>query len=153
MSTSRHNNMTNDPAEPRLVGTWHLMSYEVRGPNGDVITPMGGNPQGQLIYDAAGNMSAHLMNPTPPERPRNAEDGAAYEARISYDRYTSYFGRYSVDTDRSTVTHHLTGALMPGWAGTPLVRRYRLDSEDKLTISAEAGPNGESAVLMWTRAG
>jgi hypothetical protein len=139
-------------AEPRLIGTWRLLSYALRNASGAETFPMGPRPDGQLMYDRAGNMSAHLMNPDPPARPADASDGAAYEALISYHRYASYFGRYSVDRDAATVSHALAGALMPGWAGTTVVRSYRFDGDDRLTLSAATGgAEQEQAILVWER--
>jgi len=135
-----------------LLGTWHLNRLELRHGDGTVTHPMSENPVGQLVYDDAGNMSAHLVNPNPPERPSGIADGEAYEARISYDRYTSYFGGYSVDTDRNTVSHALIASLMPGWGGTTVVRNYRFEDPDTLILSAETGNDGQMAVLRWSRA-
>ncbi|WOK37955.1 lipocalin-like domain-containing protein [Sphingomonas sp. C3-2] len=137
--------------ETRLVGTWHLLSYALEDGDGTLLHPLSERPVGQIIYDGVGNMSAHLLNPDPPARPE-VGDGASYEARISYDRYTSYFGPYDVDTEAHTVSHHLVGALMPGWAGTTVVRQYAFEGDDVLILSADTGRAGQRAVLRWQRA-
>lgn len=146
--------LANASAEPRLRGSWSLASYTLHRQGAEPVHPMGAHPAGLLIYDDAGNMSAHLMSLDPPERPADARDGAAYEARISYDRYTSYFGRYSVDVASATVAHDLVGALMPGWDGSRVVRSYRFEGDDRLILSARTGRAGqERAVLIWRRLG
>ncbi|SNS35434.1 Lipocalin-like domain-containing protein [Sphingomonas laterariae] len=139
-------------ALPRLIGTWQLVSYELHDGKGGVIHPMGAKAQGQIIYDAAGNMSCHLLNPNPPARPSTVADGATYEARVSYDRYSSYYGPYDVDTGRHEVSHHVLGATMPGWAGTTVVRNYAFEGDGDLTLSADIGTGGQRAVLKWRRA-
>ncbi|MGH6780735.1 MAG: lipocalin-like domain-containing protein [Sphingomonadaceae bacterium] len=139
-------------AAPPLVGTWRLVSYELRNGKGEVIHPMGRSAQGQIIYDGAGNMSCHLVNPNPPARPPAVEDGATYEARISYDRYSSYFGSYEVDLAKQEVRHHVLGASMPNWAGTTVVRSYAFEGEDGLTLSAGTGAGDQRAILKWRRA-
>lgn len=141
------------PDAPPLVGTWHLVSYELRGGHGEIVRPMGREAQGQIVYDRAGNMSCHLFNPDPPPRPTDMTDGAAYEARIAYDRFSSYFGSYEIDTDRREIRHHVTGASMPNWAGTTVVRSYAFDGADILTLSASTGAGDQRAVLTWRRAG
>lgn len=44
---------------PDLVGTWRLVSYEARDSKGQIQYRLGEHVSGQLIYDSAGNMSAH----------------------------------------------------------------------------------------------
>lgn len=138
---------------PSLVGTWHLVSYELVDDSGKVIQPMGPAARGQIMYDAAGNMSCHLVNPTPPDRPTGISDGAVYEARVSYDRYSSYYGTYEIDTAKREVRHHVIGASMPNWADTIVVRDYVFDSDDELTLSAitSTGASNVRAILKWRR--
>lgn len=142
---------TAQPAEPRLIGTWYLVSYELRNGDDAPIHPLGPHAQGQIIYDAAGNMSCHLLNPNPPARPTDAADGVAYEQRMSYDRYSSYYGPYEVDRASRAVHHHVVGSLMPGWAGTTVVRNYVFDGDDALTLSARTGVGDQQAILKWQR--
>lgn len=139
------------PAEPRIAGTWRLVSYELRNGADDVIYPLGKDAQGQIMYDDVGNMSCNLINPHPPERPGDAKDGVAYETRISFERYTSYFGRYDVDVANRQVHHHVVGSLMPGWNGTTVTRDYIFDGPDALTLSARTGVGDQQAVLKWRR--
>jgi hypothetical protein len=143
---------TIQPSEPGLIGTWHLVSYDLRTGEQEMIYPLGLHPLGQIIYDDVGNMSCHLLNPSPPARPTDATDGVAYEARMSYERYLSYYGRYEVDCATQMVHHHVVGALLPGWAGTTVIRNYVFDGDDKLTLSAETGVGDQQAVLIWQRA-
>lgn len=140
------------PAEPRLIGTWHLVSYELHNDAGQTIYPLGEHPIGQIMYDKVGNMSGNVQNPHPPARPTNVTDGAAYEARMSYERYASYYGPYDVDTAQKLVHHHVIGSLMPGWAGTTLTRSYTFDGPDHLTLSAKTGTGDEEVILKWVRA-
>jgi hypothetical protein len=144
--------VTTLPSEPRLIGTWHLVSFEMQNSTSEPSHPLGQHPQGQIIYDDVGNMSCHLLNPDPPTRPTDATDGADYEARISYTRYASYYGPYEVDVVTRTVHHHVVGALMPGWAGTTVDRDYAFDGDDELTLSAKIEAVDQLAVLKWRRA-
>lgn len=150
---STSDTVAGQPAEQLLVGTWYLTSYALRNREGEIFNPLGLHPQGQIIYDAIGNMSCHLLNPDPPARPTDAKDGIAYEGRVSYERYSSYYGRYEIDCVARTVHHHVVGALMPGWAGTTVTRNYVFEGEDELTLSAVTGADGQQAILHWRRAG
>ncbi len=50
------------PGPASLVGTWKLLSYEVRYSDGSVSYPWGPDAQGFLIYSADGYMMATLCN-------------------------------------------------------------------------------------------
>ena len=52
----------------QFIGTWRLVSLEIRGPDGEVMYPMGQNPRGVLMYDANGEMAVQLMNPADAQR-------------------------------------------------------------------------------------
>lgn len=145
--------VTDQPVARLLIGTWYLTSYVLQNGAGEIFHPLGERAQGQIIYDAIGNMSCHLINPDPPARPTDAKDGVAYEARISYERYSSYYGGYDVDCTARAVHHHVVGALMPGWAGTTVTRSYVFESDDELTLSAPTGTGDQQAILKWRRAG
>lgn len=138
-------------AEQRLIGTWHLTSYKLHDGEGGTICPLGERPLGQIMYDAAGNMSCHLQNPNPPARPIHITDGIVYETRMSHERYASYHGTYEVETARCLVHHHVVGALMPGWAGTTVTRSFAFEGSDNLTLSADTGLGEQRAVLEWRR--
>lgn len=140
------------PAVP-LPGTWALTSYVLRGADGSIIQPMGPNACGQINYDAAGNMACSLVNPDPSAPGHFDGDAAAFEARLAYSRYSSYFGTYDVDRESRTVRHHVSGSSMQGWAGTTVARNYRFDGADRLILSADVGAGGMVAELAWRRIG
>src|SRR5262245_14286628 len=50
-----------------LVGAWRLLSYEAVDSSGRVEYPIGEHVTGQLLYDAQGNVSVHIMREKRPE--------------------------------------------------------------------------------------
>lgn len=136
----------------QLQGCWTLQSYELRQPGGEVIHPMGPQPEGLLVYSPAGHMSVHLSQPgAEPPPTETLPEGVGTDLALSYACYTSYFGRYTVNTDQRLVTHHLRGASVLAWAGSEFPRQYQLDG-DRLTLSATAvNQHGSRAVLIWQR--
>ena len=51
----------------RLVGSWRLISYEVRDTDGELVGyPLGEGATGSLIYTADGLMSVQVMRPDRP---------------------------------------------------------------------------------------
>jgi hypothetical protein len=141
-------------AQSTLVGTWRLVAMESRGPSGDVQYPMGRDVSGQLIYDSAGNVSLHLMRPGRPNfASGDRARGTDAETRAAFVGYLAYFGRYTVDTARRTVTHEITGSTFPNWVGTQQQRIYAIEG-DRLTIttpSMRAAGTELTSVLVWER--
>jgi predicted O-methyltransferase YrrM len=139
----------------RFVGAWRLLSCETRNSRGEVQFPFGERPQGQLAYDASGNMSAQLMKA---ERPRFAGRdpvlGTDAEVRDAFNGYIGYFGTYVVDDSAHTVTHHVLGASFPNWTGVTLVRSYAFEERERLRLSTppiEVGGESLEYVLLWER--
>ena len=147
--------MTGEGIASSFAGAWRLVSCEARDSSGRIQYPFGERAAGQLFYDAAGSMSAHLMKGD--RTPFAAADpalGSDAEVRDAFDGYVAYFGTYSIDDTASTVTHHVAGASFPNWIGIDLVRRYVFDDEGRLRLSTppiEVGGRSLEYVLSWER--
>lgn len=50
----------------RFIGSWDLVSYELRLPSGAITKPFGDRPVGRILYQRNGQMSAQLMQPVAP---------------------------------------------------------------------------------------
>jgi len=131
----------------QLVGTYKLVSYESYDQNGAATRlPYA---VGQIAYDAAGRMSAQLMRdgrsklPTP--QASDAERAAAYSS------YIAYFGHYTIDPDKRTVTHHVEGALSPNMVGSDLLRYFEFSPDGiSLFLSVKSGER-LTGRLQWDR--
>ena len=115
-----------------FIGTWKLISWEMRQPDGTVHYLFGKNVVGYLIYTADGYMSAEIMDPDRQQSDPNfpLETAAAQTLSDSdraraYSTYLSYCGTYTVDGD--TVTHHVKAGLIPAWTGSEQVRHFTFD--------------------------
>jgi hypothetical protein len=148
-----------DAGAPAIAGTWELLAFESRdSASGEVAYPLGAHPQGILIYDGR-RMAVQLLDP---DRPRFASGdrarGTDAEIRAAFVGSFAYYGRYDVDAPRSTITHHVDAASFPNWAGTDLVREFRLDRDsagrDRLTLSTpptSVGGRRLTTTLVWLR--
>jgi hypothetical protein len=127
-----------------FVGAWRLISETERGANGVIVYPRGENPPGLLIYQADGIMAVQLM--------RRERSGDIRDLDTALDQYLGYYGRYSVDEEKQTVTHHLEGSSYPGWVGIDLVRWFVFEG-NRLTLTAEMVKGGQAItrVLVWER--
>lgn len=116
----------------RFLGAWTLVEWtDVR--DGVTLYPYGERPSGQIIYTSTGRMTAALMS---------APEGSGQSAQ----RFTSYWGSYTLDDAAGTVTHHVEGAVSGRMIGTDQVRIFRFEGENRLVLS----PGGQSE-LTWER--
>ena len=153
--------MSNQPSgllSRDLVGTWALLSRTDRTAAGErrVEPSLGDNPVALLYYDRGGHFAAQFM-----KRDRTAATvvassaGAAPNNSRAQGGYDAYFGTYSVDDDRGTVTQRLDGALSAENVGLVLTRAMTV-AGDTLTIALETATAGGEPVtrtLTWKRVG
>lgn len=139
----------------RFPGVWRLVSAEYRATDGTVVdSPWGAEPQGILIYDSYGNMSAQLGRR---DRARFAGQdqlrGTPQEIKSAFESYNAYWGRYEVDEHARTVTHHVEQAMFPNWTGSKQLRYYKLEANRLIltTPSIRRGGQDVIGVLVWER--
>jgi hypothetical protein len=140
-------------SEHSLVGTWRLVSYEVRDEDGGISHPFGCDPVGFLTYTADGFMAGQLGRA---DRARfsSGDWEAAPDAEVAAAarNYFAYCGTYEFRGD--TVVHRVGLCLMPNWIGGEQVRVVALEG-DRLTLSASfvsVGGLQRTASLVWHRA-
>jgi hypothetical protein len=117
----------------RFIGGWELVDWRATDQAGSVRFPYGEDAQGQITYTSNGRMSAHLMRP--PDDPADAPP-----------QHLSYWGRFSVQVEAGTVTHHVVGSDQSNWIGSDQVRQFEFVGHDRLILSL--GTNR----LTWERA-
>ena len=131
----------------QLVGSYRLISYVSYDANGAAATlPYS---VGQISYDAAGRMSAQLMRSN---RPKLTSPGAPEAERAAaFGSYIAYFGAYTIDADKRTVTHHVEGAMNPNMVGSNLVRYFEFSPDGRsLFLSVKDGER-LTGKLQWDR--
>ncbi len=136
-----------------IVGTWRIVSTEVRSEDGQVTYPDGRNPQGYLIYSDDGYFSITIMKS---DRSRYDSDdfrgGTTEEMAKAAETYVAYCGRYSLG--QGSVTHHIDASLFPNWVGTDQ-QRFIEFNEDRLLLSTPSFliyDKEQRAYLIWERA-
>jgi hypothetical protein len=136
-----------DRIKQQLIGSYKLISYTSYDQSGAATKlPYAA---GQISYDGAGRMSAQLMREGRPrlETPQASEADRA----AAYSSYIAYFGHYTIEPERGTVTHHVEGAMTPNMVGSDQVRYFEFSPDRKslfLTVK-----NGERVAgrLQWDR--
>lgn len=143
-------------SENPLIGYWKLISCVAVRNRGARVPLYGKHPIGRLYYDAAGNMSVHIMRAG--RRAQGHVSDLAGGDELPYGAlsgYQAYFATYHVDTDSGIVRHKVLGSWYPDWTGTTQIRYYELQHEDRLLL--RNAPIGSGAAdealfeLTWER--
>ena len=96
--------------------------------------------------DANRNLAVQIM---PDSNRPSWTDGAeptAAQAKAALTGYSAFFGTFSVDAGKHTITYHRLGDIQPGNVGVDLVRHYEFAQGNRLTVTPEDYPNRR---IMW----
>jgi hypothetical protein len=136
-----------------LIGTWKLVSFELRLQDGTTRHPWGGEVSGQVMYGPDGFMAGSFMKRD--RSPFEASDvmaGTPQEFEMAMKSYVGYAGSYSLQGNR--VIHHAEVSLFPNWTGTDIERFFEVQGS-KLTLSTPPliffGGRQGTAVLVWEK--
>jgi len=139
-----------------LPGTWQLLSRIDVTASGDrrPEPSLGEDPLAYLIYDRSGHFAAQFMrrdrSVDVPDGPSGAKNNS--KAQGGYD---AYFGTYTTDDARGTVTQRLLGALSKENVGSVLTRAMDVRG-DTLVIRLDTTAADGTALtrtLTWRRVG
>ncbi|MFI4889671.1 MAG: lipocalin-like domain-containing protein [Steroidobacterales bacterium] len=145
-----------------LVGSWRLVRIEYSGPKGPLDDPFyHQDSTGLLTYDASGSMSVQIVGhvrpalTVPGSRPVGvvpfSADTRAKAAAL--DSYYAYFGTWDFDATHSTVTHHVSSALLPAETGVSYTQGVALDGNTLTFMTRQSGADGEYIRRkIWERA-
>ena len=138
-----------------LPGTWLLQSrIDVTASGERHPDPLlGDDPVSILIYDRTGHFAAQFMkrdrSAVAQAAPANAKNNT--QAQGGYD---AYFGSYSVDDAKGTVTQRLQGSLSAANVGMELTRAMTVTGETLVIKLETTAADGTPVVrtLTWRRA-
>ncbi|MCH8089837.1 MAG: lipocalin-like domain-containing protein [Chloroflexi bacterium] len=122
-----------DSRAESFIGTWRLLSCELRTADGDISYPYGRDARGYITYTADGYMSVSIMS----DGRRNFADGdllggTVEEKLAAAESYISYCGKYQVREDR--VIHNIEVASFPNFVGDSQERLFQF-SAGRLSLS------------------
>ncbi|MCO6056728.1 alpha/beta fold hydrolase [Pseudomonas sp. MOB-449] len=153
LQAEQETNMSTHTLNP--IGRWEILAWEQAFDDGRRELPMGDDLNGFIHYTESGHMACMIARV---DRPGfvtggqwNSTDG---EKAGAYNSMLAYGGRYEVDGD--LITHHVDISLFPNWVGGAQKRRFEVNADGTLTLSArleEGTPQARTARLVWRRAG
>ena len=139
---------------PSVVGAWRLISYDTQTAQGVRTFPLGQDLAGLAVYLPNGRVSIQFMRRDRPLfKSGDAWRGTLEEERAAFEGFFAYAGRYTIDSAKSTVTHHLEIASAPNYVGTDLVRTFSF-SGNRLTLRTpprQLAGQTSSSTLIWER--
>lgn len=127
---NKSKNKTGDKKETQatqLVGTWRLVEFaDLDTLTGKWVHPYGKKPKGYFTYTKNNIVNINISSETPL---KIAADSAKHFS-INYHQLTNsysvgYFGTYSVDWNKSIVTHQVTGGSIPWYIDTEQTIHFR----------------------------
>ena len=130
----------------RFVGTWRLVDFERRGPDGDLLSSTNPYRKGLLIYTATGHFSHQLTRAGRQTFSGRASGEEAQEALYSY---IAYYGTFTVNEGQGAVTYHRQGHLIPSRVTEGL--RYYSFMGNRLMLTAPGAGERMTTTLTWER--
>jgi len=133
-------------AKDRLIGAWGLVSFVSFDATG--ASRPGAYDLGRIVYDASGQMSAHLMHSS---NKADASPATDTDRSAAFRRYLGYYGPFTVDELTGIVIHHVLGSSNPSWVGSNQVRYFNLSEDgNTLTLSVK-NQTRVTSTLVWER--
>jgi hypothetical protein len=139
----------------QLVGTWDFVIAEITAANGTKTLPFGDKPKGQVIFTADGRFSqVHVSGGLPRIASNNRLAGTDADNRAIVHGTLAFFGTYSVDEAKKTLTFNITASTYPNAEGTSQTRTIDLltATEFRNTNPAASRDGPAMAANHYTRA-
>jgi hypothetical protein len=136
----------------RFIGTWRLVSAEVRITDGQISYPWGQDALGYLMYNKDGYMMVAIMSGNRPNFASSDFSGGSIEEKAAaIDTYLSYGGKYEVKRDR--VIHHIEVSSYPNWTGLDQERIFEFvgDRLELQSLPILFRGKQQTAHLFWQR--
>lgn len=147
------------PTGNPLLGTWHLVRWEISYGDGRLPTlPFGAEASGMICYTHDGNMNACIARGGRARLSSDSVRSAPQAERLAaFESYFQYAGPYEIRgvPGSQQVVHKVTHSLNPNFVGTQQVRDMAFSQDGNLTLSASDTVPGTSVArhhrLVWSR--
>ena len=142
-----------------LLGTWHLVRWEIGYSDGRAPTcPFGTDASGLITYGSDGTMQTCITRAGRPRLSSESVRSAPVAERLAaFESYFQYAGPYAIrgEPGAQQVIHSVTHSLNPNFVGTQQVRNMQFSDNGQLTLSASDLRPGTTLQrhhrLVWQR--
>jgi Lipocalin-like domain len=134
----------------KLLGCWSLLSFEQDTAAGAIQYPLGQDAEGSILYSPDGYVAVNIMR----KGRCSLVDNSFYSTEGLHFLnlpYLAYSGKYELDEDHSSVTHHVEIALYPEWIGVAQFRQISWLGDHLQLAANNASGNGGQARLVWQK--
>jgi hypothetical protein len=137
----------------QLVGTWTLVSWDQTNKDGSKFQRFGANPKGVNVFDANGRFFIMFARPDLPKiASNNPSTPTPEEAKAIVGGAISYFGTYTVDEAKKTISFRLEASSYPNLLGSDQPRTISSLTADELKYSNSVPTTGGQINYVLKRA-
>ncbi len=132
-----------------FVGDWAPVSITNIQPGGKKVRAFGQHPMGMVVFTSNGLFTWAEVDPAlPPIAANNRNGGTANENKAIVQRSLFYFGSYTVDAAKKTITLHIDGSSYMNWKGVEQVRKYTLVGDTATFTNPTASVGGKAIAVL-----
>jgi lipocalin-like protein len=117
--------------ENKLAGTWRLVEFaDLDSATSAWTYPYGKKPKGYFTYTRNGIVNLNICSETPLKI--SSDSAKNYNINLlnwANNNSIGYFGTYTVDFNKSIVTHHVKGGSIPWYIDTDQARQFILKGD------------------------
>jgi hypothetical protein len=150
-TAAQNQRATGEADHQRIVGTFRLVTTEVKDAAGAWSRTPNFDSVGYITYSDRGYMGVHIM---PRSRPRfQGAQPTADEALAALRGYAAYYGPYIVNDKEKFVIHRRAGQINPG-GPVDAKRFYEFSGNRLILFPAPAGGGGKDQAttrVVWER--
>jgi len=115
----------------KLIDTWRLIEFsDFDSATSKWIYRYGKNPKGYFTYTKSGIVNLNISTETPLKISEDSAQNYNIKLLNWVDHFAiGYFGTYTVDFNKSIVTHHVKGGSLPWYIDTDQPREFALKGD------------------------
>jgi hypothetical protein len=137
----------------QLVGTWTVQSWDQTNKDGTKLQRFGANPKGVNVFTADGRFFVMFARPDLPKiASNNPMTPTPDEAKALAQGSISYFGTYTVDEAKKTITFQIESTSYPNQLGIAQERIVSSLTADELKYSNPTTTTGGKIEVSLRRA-
>lgn len=129
--TKQGNSKISSSHSYNLIGTWRLIEFsDFDSASSSWTYSYGKNPKGYFTYTKNGIVNLNISSETALKIPKDSARNYSVNLLNWLDsNAVGYFGTYSVDYNKSIVTHHVKGGSLPWYIDTDQPRPFILKGD------------------------
>ena len=112
-----------------IVGTWKLIEYADFNETENKWEYPYGKVKGYFTYTSNNIVNLNLSNEIPMNLSRDSFNTQKMTFKDVFTNSVGYFGKYSIDYEKSIITHHVEGGSLPWYVGTDQKRPFYFEGD------------------------